>query len=231
MRYAIISDIHGNLEALQTVLNYIESVNVERIVCLGDVVGYGPNPNECVDLVRRRCLHTVMGNHDSAALDLAETVHMNKYAREAAVWTHQRLNPASQTFLQELPLTSSITNATLVHASPHEPEQWHYILSHEDARRAARFFDTPVCFVGHSHCPAVFNVNSKSDAWPKKQIINVGSVGQPRDRNPKLSFGIFDTATLAYEHIRLPYPVEITARKILDAGLPAALAERLFYGV
>lgn len=228
MKYAIISDIHGNLEALQAALNHIDTLDVDEIVCLGDVVGYGPNPNECIELVRVRCLQTVKGNHDAAAIDLMETMHMNKLAREAAIWTHDRLNPASKEYLMQLPLISKVENATLVHASPYEPEEWHYIMTNLDAEIAFRHFDTPVCFIGHSHRPGIF---SKNGAEIEKKIINVGSVGQPRDRDPKLSFGLFDTETFEYENIRLSYSVEKTADKMFSVGLPSELAERLFYGL
>lgn len=228
MRYAIISDIHGNLEALQAALEHIETLDVEGIVCLGDVVGYGPDPNECIELIRTHCMETVKGNHDAAAIDLMETMSMNKLAREAAIWTHERLDPASKEFLMQLPLKTTIENATLVHASPHEPEQWHYIMSNLDAEIAFRHFDTAVCFIGHSHRPGIFSKNSTE---VKKRIINVGSIGQPRDRDPKLSFGVFDTDTLGYENIRLSYSVETTADKMFSAGLPSELAERLFYGL
>ncbi len=229
MHYAIISDIHGNLEALQAALEHIDTLDVDGIVCLGDVVGYGPNPNECIELVRRHCLLTVKGNHDAAAVDLMETIYMNQLAREAAIWTHDRLNPASKEFLIQLPIKSSIDNAMLVHASPHDPEEWHYIMTSLDAELAFHHFDTPVCFVGHSHRPAVFSTNNGTNH--EKRLINVGSIGQPRDRNPKLSFGLFDTETLTYENIRLPYAVEKTADKMYSEGLPSELAERLFYGL
>lgn len=229
MQYAIISDIHSNLEALQAALDHIDTLNVDGIVCLGDVVGYGPNPNECIELVQLRCQNTVKGNHDAAAVDLMEAVYMNKLAREAAVWTHDKLTPASKEFLTKLPLVTSIPNATLVHASPHEPEEWHYIMNGLDAEMAFHHFDTPVCFIGHSHRPAVYS--TKNGSVQEKRLINVGSVGQPRDRNPKLSFGLFNTETLTYENIRLSYAVEKTADKMYSEGLPSELAERLFHGI
>ncbi len=231
MRYAIISDIHGNLEALTTALNYIEELEIDHIVCLGDIVGYGPNPNECVDLVRTKCLFTVKGNHDAAAVDLMETIHMNKLAREAAIWTHERLTPQAKQYILQLSLKVTIENATLVHASPHIPENWDYIFTGFDAEHVFSHFETPFCFIGHSHRPGEFTNNSTKSANKKKRIINVGSIGQPRDRNPKLSFGIYDTESLSYENIRLSYDVEITANKIHMAGLPNELAERLYYGL
>jgi len=231
MRYAIISDIHGNLEALKTALDHIKELDVPDIVCLGDVVGYGPNPNECIELVRVNCTVTVKGNHDAAAVDLMHTVHMNRLAREAAIWTNERLNPSAKDFLNSLPLQSTIKNATLVHASPQEPDEWHYIMTNFDAEIAFNHFDTPVCFIGHSHRPGEFTKNSQKNVTGKKRIINVGSIGQPRDRDPKLSFGLFDPESLSYENIRLSYDVETTADKMYTAGLPSELAERLFYGL
>jgi diadenosine tetraphosphatase ApaH/serine/threonine PP2A family protein phosphatase len=230
MRYAIISDIHANLEALDTALQHIDTLAVNEIVCLGDVVGYGPNPNECIELIRTRCKHTVLGNHDIAALDLEQTLYMNNLARDAAYWTHNHLTERSRTFLQGLPLVVEIEHATLVHASPFEPDEWHYIMSSYDAETAFQQFTTPVCFIGHSHRPGEFWYE-RNGSDEKKRIVNVGSIGQPRDNDPRLSFGLFDTETLQYENIRLPYAMEVTARKIEQAGLPTALAERLYYGL
>ncbi len=231
MRYAIISDIHANLEALQTALAHIETLDVDGIVCLGDIVGYGPNPNECIELVQMHCLQTVKGNHDAAAIDLSETIYMNKLAREAAMWTHARLDQNSKDFLMNLPMKSTIKNAFLVHASPYEPDEWHYIMTNLDADVAFHHFETPVCFIGHTHRAGVFNSPSNDHTNNEKRLINVGSIGQPRDKDPKLSFGLFDTETLVYENIRLSYSVEKTADKMFTAGLPSELAERLFYGL
>lgn len=231
MRYGIISDIHGNLEALQTALDHIKTLGVDEIVCLGDVVGYGPNPNECVDLIRTHCKNVVKGNHDAAAVDLSETVYMNKLAREAAMWTNGRLDSGAKEYLTNLPMQLDIPNAILVHASPFEPREWHYIMTNLDADLAFHHFDTPVCFIGHTHRATIFTSHGNNHGINEKRIINVGSIGQPRDKDPKLSFGLFDTDTLEYENIRLPYEVDKTADKMYVAGLPSELAERLFYGL
>jgi predicted phosphodiesterase len=231
MYYAIISDIHSNVEALQTAIEYIGTKSVDGILCLGDVVGYGPDPNECIEIVRKHCLCTVRGNHDSAAVDLVDSISMNILAQEAAKWTHDRLTASSREFLQQLPYRHTIENATLVHATPHRPDAWGYIISRYDAETAFDFFETKYCFIGHSHRPAVYTANSGGGDAGKKRIVNVGSIGQPRDNNPKLSFGFFDTVTLEYENVRLSYAVERTAKKIIEAGLPPALAERLYYGL
>lgn len=231
MKYAIISDIHSNLEALQTALDHIGTLDVDEIVCLGDVVGYGPNPNECIELVTMHCSHTVKGNHDQAAVDLMQTVYMNRLAREAAMWTNKQLIRGAKEFLEKLPSKVSIKNAMLVHASPFEPEEWHYIMTNLDADLAFDHFDTPVCFIGHTHRAGQFVSRRNGNHDIEKRIINVGSIGQPRDKNPKLSFGVFDTDTLAYENVRISYPIQKTVDKMHIAGLPSDLAERLFYGL
>jgi len=232
MRIAIISDIHSNLEALNRALKEIEREKVDEIVCLGDIVGYGANPNECVDIVRKTTDHVLLGNHDEAAIDLSKTEFFNPFARIAAEWTGQTLTDENRRYLSELELTLERNGLFFVHASPVDPGEWNYILTPSDAAENFHAMPSDVGFVGHSHVPEVFC----EDLWTRdivkgeKFIVNVGSVGQPRDGNPALSFGIFDTDLWSYRNLRLDYDIELAAFKIRKAGLPKNLAERLFVG-
>lgn len=233
MRVAIISDIHANLEALQKAFEIIERSNIDDVVCLGDLVGYGANPNECIDFVDRRTKKVLLGNHDQAAFDLNQAEYFNTYARRAAHWTHDALTPEHTAYLQSLPYTLSETEFTFVHSSPVEPEEWHYIFSNREASRNFHHFKTPVCFVGHSHVPGVFCEDQRTREVKRglRYLINVGSIGQPRDGDWRLSFGIFDAESWLYENVRSEYDVESAAEKILKAGLPRFLADRLLGGV
>lgn len=232
MRIAIISDIHSNLEALNRALTEIEREKVDDIVCLGDIVGYGANPNECVDIVRNLTESVLLGNHDEAAIDLTKTEFFNPFARIAAEWTGQTLTEENSAYLGGLGLTLEKHGLFFVHASPADPGEWNYILTPSDAAENFDAMPVDVGFVGHSHVPEVFC----EDLWTKeivkgeKFIVNVGSIGQPRDGNPALSYGIFDTDLWTYRNVRLDYDVELAAFKIRKAGLPKNLAERLFVG-
>jgi diadenosine tetraphosphatase ApaH/serine/threonine PP2A family protein phosphatase len=233
VRLAIISDIHSNLEALTTTFEFIDTHSVDEVVCLGDVVGYGANPNECLAIVRQRCTVILLGNHDAAAVDLSVANQFTMNARLSALWTHQVLDDESKEFLKTLPLTKARDDIFLTHASPYDPEEWNYIITDFDARDAFQSFVERICFVGHSHIPVMFSENGSAIAVTNRDrfIVNVGSVGQPRDGNPKLSFGIFDTQTWTYENIRAKYDVATAVEKIRKAGLPRALADRLVVGI
>jgi putative phosphoesterase len=232
MRIAIISDIHSNLEALKRAQVEIEREKVDEVVCLGDIVGYGANPNECVDIVKSLTAHVLLGNHDEAAIDLTRTEFFNPFARIAAEWTADTLTEDNKDYLAALPFTVERNGILFVHASPLNPEEWNYVLTPSDAAENFDAMPTDVCFIGHSHVPEVFG----EDPWTRnivrgeKFIVNVGSIGQPRDGNPKLSFGIFDTELWGYRNVRLDYDIELAAFKIKKAGLPKNLADRLFVG-
>jgi predicted phosphodiesterase len=232
MRLAIISDIHSNLEALQQALEAISEKNMDEIVCLGDIIGYGANPNECIELVREHATHVLLGNHDEAAVDLSKTEYFNPYARVAAEWTNQELSAEHSDFINELPYTLELDGHFFVHSSPFEPHEWHYVISDADAQFNFDHFTQPICFLGHSHVPSVFCDDEETIelAQGKRFIINVGSIGQPRDGDRRLSLGIVDTETWSYENLRLEYDVQKAADKIRQAGLPKALSERLFIG-
>lgn len=233
MRLAIISDIHGNFEALTTAFELIKKHAADEIVCLGDVVGYGADPNECLSLVREHCTLILLGNHDAAAVDLGVAEQFTINARLSALWTNSILLQANKEFLQTLPLTKSRNDILLAHGSPYEPEEWHYIISDYEAKEAFQAFPEQLCFVGHSHVPVIFSEKGTTAlvAHGDRFIINVGSIGQPRDGNPQLSFGIFDTGSWTYKNIRADYDISAAAQKIRKAGLPRALADRLMFGV
>jgi predicted phosphodiesterase len=233
VRLAIISDIHGNLEALTTALDLIKKQSADEVVCLGDVVGYGANPNECLSIVRERCSVILLGNHDAAAVDLEVADQFTINARRSALWTNSVLLKEHKEFLGTLAPTKSRSDILFAHGSPYEPEEWHYIISEYEAREAFRAFPEPLCFIGHSHIPVIFSEKGTTTllAPGNRFIINVGSVGQPRDGNPQLSFGLFDTNSWTYKNVRADYDIPTAAEKIKNAGLPRALADRLMFGV
>jgi len=232
VRLAILSDIHGNLEALTRALEYIESSAIERVVCLGDIVGYGANPSECIDLLRSKTEFIVMGNHDEAAFDASRKEYFSSLASRAIDWTAKKLAVEEKEFLRGLPYSLVLNDLLFVHSAPRDPRQWDYIFSDFEARLYDKYFDQRLVFIGHSHVPGVFSMAPGDDEYnPEGRfIINVGSVGQPRDGNPKLSLGILDSVAGTYENIRLDYSVKLAAGKILEAGLPRKLAERLYVG-
>ena len=233
MRVAIISDIHSNLEALQSVLFAIDDLRPDSIYCLGDIVGYGPYPNECVALVRERCAASVKGNHDSGVLGETPLAYFNQYGRRAVEWTKDRITSGNLAYLERLPLTQVIDDITLAHASPMKPEQWNYVFAWPEAKKAFRAFATTLCFIGHTHVPVMVGEDSKINIFRKncRHLINVGSVGQPRDGNPRASFCMLDTESWTCELLRVEYNIERTAQAILDAHLPEFLARRLFQGI
>ncbi len=243
MRTAIISDIHANLEALTAVLEDIELQNVDEIVCLGDIVGYGPNPNQCIDLINKKCSVILVGNHDAAVLDLLSTQNFNVNAKIAIEWTEKQLTAESREFLKNFPISKVDGNKTYVHATPYEPKMWYYITSIEEARFNFQFFDTIYCFVGHTHIPVTISLNNanKIDVSHEQQInfnkfentrflINVGSVGQPRDRNSKSCYGIIDTESNIFLLRRVEYNIQKCQSKMKKNKLPEFLIKRLAEG-
>ena len=232
MIIAIISDIHSNLEALEKSLELIQGSKVDEIICLGDIIGYGANPNECLKLVRETTSHILLGNHDEAAVYLAKTEYFNPYARIAAEWTNQELTQEHDAFIKSLPFTLDLHGVYFVHSSPFEPEEWHYVLTPNDADATFPSFSQPVCFLGHSHVAGMFceDLHTRTFEREKKYIINVGSVGQPRDNDWRLSFGILDTELWTYKNVRSEYDVNAASEKIRKAGLPKPLADRILVG-
>jgi len=240
MRLVIVSDIHGNLEALDTVLADIDQRKPDAMVCLGDFVGYGASPNPCIERLRPRIEAAVMGNHDDAAIGRTALEGFNHEAARAARWTAEELTREHHEYLGALPMVVRWRGSHLVHASPSEPEAWHYVLSPAEAEFEMRSFEGPLCFIGHSHYPGTFisdegrslyTRQAKIKLDPKcRYIVNVGSVGQPRDGDPRAAYLIWDDEAGVLEHIRLEYDVESAAARIRAAGLPAFLAERLRWG-
>ncbi len=235
MAIAVISDIHGNLEALTKAIDYIKEQGIKDIYCLGDVVGYGPNPNECVEIIRQQCKVVLMGNHDYAAIGLARIEYFNDFAKMATYWTMNQLTTDNKEFLRSLPFMYQTDRFIMVHSSPSNPEHWYYILSLNDALIEMQSFKQNLCFVGHSHVPVVFNQKAtyKRDISiepNQKYIVNVGSIGQPRDGDARLSFVIFDPDADKIQFVRLDYEVNKTYEKIIKSGLPSFLAERILKG-
>lgn len=240
MRYAIISDIHSNLDALGQVMDDIKKQKVDRHLCLGDIIGYGAQPRECIQAVRDLDCLTIAGNHDWAALGKTNIDYFNTYAKEATLWTREQLADEDVTWLDSLPLVEHLPeNFTLVHGTLYNPELFDYIQTSYDAYLSLQALDGKVCFLGHSHVPITFFQGEMisytlSQEIPLgdgvKALVNVGSVGQPRDDNPKASYAIYDTDQQKVWIRRIAYDVEAAGKKIREVGLPEVLAERLKFG-
>jgi len=233
MRIASISDIHSNLEALTKAFEIIDRQSIDKIICLGDIVGYGANPNECVELVRQRCNVVIKGNHEEAVLDITKAGCFTNNARLAIELTLHQITGENLDFLRSLSLLDRNTDALFVHASPCDPSEWNYIFEEDTAANTFKCFSESLCFIGHTHMPAIFSINGQASMIIKDEryLVNVGSIGQPRDRNADLSFGIFDSDNWTYENIRSPYDIETASQKILKTTLPSKLGQRLLIGV
>ncbi|HET7340600.1 MAG TPA: metallophosphoesterase family protein [Methylomirabilota bacterium] len=240
MRYAILSDVHGNLEALRAVLADCAD-DADAVLCLGDTVGYGADPLPCVELVAERAQAVVGGNHEHAVAGRMDLAWFNRYARAAAEWTRERLDDDHRAYLGALPLVREVADATLVHASPAQPEEWDYLVTAEDGFAVFGHFATRWCFVGHSHVPGAWSLGSSGpEHHPgatevtlergRRYIVNVGSVGQPRDRDPRAAYALWDVDAGRVAIRRVAYEVAAARGKILAAGLPRFLADRLAVG-
>lgn len=241
MRYGIFADIHSNLEALDTVIAAYKKEAIDKYLCAGDVVGYATNPNECVQEIKALCAITVAGNHDWAAVDLFSPEYFNPSARQAIFWTRDNLDEHSKYFLESLKLIYSNNDLTLVHGTLDNPQEFNYMTDDYIAGETFKLSETDICFVGHSHVVGIFTrfkddriryceeerVEIKKD---NKYIVNVGSVGQPRDRNPKAAYAIYDTDKKEVWIKRVNYNIEKARKKIIDAGLPHFLGDRLVIG-
>ena len=232
MTLAIIADIHSNLQALERAMEEIDARGVDAIYCLGDIVGYGADPAPCLEIVQARCRGVVRGNHDEAAASGDGLKMLPKDGQKAVKRNREQLSDEQLGYLGELPLLLEADGCTFAHASPHAPENWSRLLSYGEAREQFDHFETEVCFIGHTHLPAVMSdkIGVLRVRKGRRYLINVGSVGQPRDGNPRLGFGIFDTESFSLEQVRLPYDVEGAMKRIREEELPDTLARRLAKG-
>jgi diadenosine tetraphosphatase ApaH/serine/threonine PP2A family protein phosphatase len=241
VRIAVLSDIHGNLEALEAVLGEVDRSGVDLLCSLGDIVGYGPSPAACLEIVRRRAAVSLMGNHDAAVAGLTSLDDFNEFARSAVEWTAARLDEGQIEYLATLPYTYRERELLLVHASPIEPERWHYIHGMADIDEHFAAFAERLCFVGHSHRPGVFAIGADRGVARRgecetlrpgqRYLVNAGSVGQPRDRDPRAAYVVYDAAGESITVRRVAYPVEKTQQRMRAARIPAFLVDRLGAGV
>ncbi len=239
MKFAIIADIHSNLEALQVVLEDIKQQECTHYACLGDVVGYNANPKECLQIIRSLNVPCVKGNHDEYCSTDAPLDGFNPAAAEAVNWTRRQLSQDDKQWLGDLKYTRMVTTFTAVHATLDGPQRWGYVFDKLAAAASFTYQNTSVCFFGHTHVPVAFvrdsvvrgGTYSKFKIEPgKKYFVNVGAVGQPRDNNPKSAYVVYDVDDGTIELRRLDYDIAAAQKKILDAGLPPRLAERLAFG-
>ncbi len=239
MKYAIIADIHANLQALEAVLEDAKAQHPTHYVCLGDVVGYNANPKECLKIVRQMNIPCVKGNHDEYCSTDEHLEGFNPNAAEAVHWTRRQLNAEERDWLRELKYTKMVAYFTIVHATLDAPQRWGYVFDKLAAAASFPYQTTPVCFFGHTHVPVAFmrdsvvrgGTFSKFKVDPsKKYFVNVGAVGQPRDNNPRAAYVIYDMDAGTIELRRLDYDIATAQKKIRAAGLPERLAERLEVG-
>ncbi len=241
MRYAIFSDIHSNLEALNAVLKDLQDQNIDAYFCCGDIVGYGADPSRCINRIREIGAISVAGNHDWAVCGKSQHMRLNALARESILWTASVISKEERDFLLGLELVFRNNDFVLVHGTLHAPEAFHYLLSFFHVQRTLSLLDEPVCFIGHSHIQEIFvQKENKIDHLKTysfhlepdcKYLVNVGSVGQPRDRDPNAAYCVYDTETKMIDLKRVSYDIKKTQNKIMAVNLPKALASRLLLGI
>lgn len=241
MRYCIYSDVHANLEALLALLADVQDEADLHFIFLGDAVGYGPNPNECIDLIRAHAEVFLIGNHDQAAISAVNIENFNPYARKAILWTREVLTVENKEFLASLPFKYVDDDMTLVHATPYQPKEWHYIFTLSDALLNFGFFTSPLCFIGHSHNPVSIVRRQESDVLVvnsdevfieagEKYLINVGSLGQPRDGISTSCYVVLDLDARVIQFRRVWYDIKATQKKMLAVSMPEYLIRRLQFG-
>jgi diadenosine tetraphosphatase ApaH/serine/threonine PP2A family protein phosphatase len=239
MRFAIFSDVHANLEAFKAVLADAAENKCTDFVCLGDVVGYNANPHECVERVREMDCPIVKGNHDEQASLLESSRDFNEMAEAAIQWTRDHLTEEDKDWLRGLKLQRQVRDFTIVHATLDTPGQWGYVFNNLDAAASFTYQHTTVCFFGHTHVPMGFirdegvqrqRIDKLRIDPAKKYFINVGSVGQPRDGDWRAAYCIYHIESNVVEQRRVKYDLGTEQKKIIDAGLPRLLAERLAIG-
>jgi diadenosine tetraphosphatase ApaH/serine/threonine PP2A family protein phosphatase len=248
MQVAVLGDIHSNLDALTVVLEDCAKRGIQEVLQVGDVVGYGPDPKLCIAALRERGARICLGNHDAAVLGRLELNLFNPFARFAVEWTRQQLDAEDMAYLRALPFFQVLfdEDITIVHGSLHEPSEFDYVRSLSSARLSMEAQETKACFVGHTHQPCLFTMEGGADFQYRPEfesqgvyrleacqqgLVNVGSVGQPRDEDPRTGYLVYDTDELTCTLVRLEYPVEVVQAKIRGAGLPEVLADRLTYGL
>jgi len=245
MRYAILGDIHANVTALEAVFDCIRGDSVDRVISVGDVVGYGPSPSACIRMLEAEDAVVVKGNHDAACVRELDIRYFNNYARIAVEWTRSQLSASEQRWLAELPLTVELEDCEVAHGSLFRPELFNYTQSTTDADPSLDIMKTPVCFVGHTHIPVVlwrlkergdhtryeFGLERVDLGRASHSLINVGSVGQPRDEDPRTAYAVYDSSEQTFSLHRIEYDIEREVSRFQEAGLPEVLANRLFLGV
>ena len=241
MKFAFFSDVHANLTALKAAILDFRTEKIDRIFFLGDAVGYGPNPNQCAELIDEVSEVKLMGNHDYAALGLMETDYFNQYAAESMNWTINSLSKKTIEILSDFEISAEIDKFMLVHASPKEPQQWHYILGMDDVEENFSHFDKQVCLVGHTHRPFIIYTAEDGNCMishkdeekildDRRYLINIGSIGQPRDSDPRSCYAIYDSDTAIIRLKRVAYDLGETQQQMVKLGLPEYLIERLAVG-
>lgn len=239
MRYLVLSDIHSNLAAFEAVLS--DAGEFDRIWSLGDVVGYGPDPNACIEQLKSRLHLGVCGNHDCGCTDRIDVSDFNPEAQEICQWTGQQLTPENRTYLLQRPERLMEGDFTIVHGSPRHPI-WEYVIYTLNALENFEYFETPYCFIGHTHVPCVFQKTDDGcevmvpepdaivELGEERLIINPGSVGQPRDGDERASYLLLDTDAMTCTYRRVPYPVYVTQQRMRKANLPERQIRRLSLG-
>jgi predicted phosphodiesterase len=241
MRYGIIGDIHSNLEALQAVLQALSLEHVDEYLCVGDIVGYGADPQECIDRVKERVSITVAGNHDQAAVELFPALYFNSYAQKAISWTKKNISGSGKDYLRSLRLIYQNKDLTLAHGSLSSPEDFKYITEPGVLGSTFDLLEGNICFIGHTHTAGIFIQDGAGHNRPckalrqniekgNKYVVNVGSTGQPRDCDPRASYCIYDTAGKEVGLERVGYDVHLARKKIIERGLPHLLGDRLLLG-
>jgi len=240
MKIAVLSDIHSNIEALGAVVRDTKTWGANTYLVAGDIVGYGASPNECISMIKELDAKCVAGNHDWGVLEKSSISNFNRAAREAVIWTREEINTESRAYLESLPLNLEHEGISLVHANFTEPEGWAYVFTLTRVAEELELFKTSIGIIGHSHVPFIAK---KVNGWPEeiktdtvrfnkgeRLLVNVGSVGQPRDYDPRACYLRVDTDSLQLQLLRVEYDVASAQERILKAGLPSSLAARLKTG-
>ncbi|MCM8799227.1 MAG: metallophosphatase family protein [Candidatus Omnitrophica bacterium] len=241
MRYGIFSDIHSNLEALEAVIKAYRRESIDIYLCVGDIVGYAADPSNCIQLVKKISSVVIAGNHDWAAVDLFPIDYFNPVAKRAIIWTKTKLSEEEKRYLGSLSLTYRNDNLSLVHGTLDSPQDFKYMDEVFDAEESFKILENNICFIGHSHISGVFVKDDQNKVYyyepthlklskNYQYIVNVGSVGQPRDGNPFACYSVFDTEKKEVWIKRVDYDIKSSYKKIIEAGLPVFLAERLYLG-